>query len=317
MGAGIASSAPAASSANGINIAALLAYVKTGFKQNKNAQPTTFYAPANDGSSISLPLASNGNLIGYGPTNTALYTNSFTTVNASATVWVGFWYDTVEARLYCLARSATTLYLGYITNFATGAVVAVGSGCAITSAMVTANFPCYSVKRAAMGSGDFKIYQLGLAPATTISISSTTGAITVAEAAYTSGGIEPIAALTAGGIVTFTTASAISITADETILWCILMLAATTALPSYVIISCFRNGRQTDIITDPTPIGGLGSHVATSQVAGYQWGADIMRIGGQGAINQGGNGIIAGPQYLSRAGFESWLATTLNTLGAP
>jgi hypothetical protein len=277
------------------------------FKQNAAYNAAQFYAPANDGTTIFFPYSDTGSLVLNSLANSAVWTNSYTTVNAAATRWVGFWYDTVEARIYCFARSGSTLYVGYITNFATGAVTAIGTGCAITANMVL-NGGAYAIKRAQMGSGDFTVYLLNQNPATKISISSTTGAITVAEAAITQNGVNIAVAY-----IGFT-----SISADETAAYAIAqpinnsgsLTIAAASKTLYVI----RNGRLNEFIIDFTPIGGLGFDTqAGVALQTQQWGNDVLAMGGVGASNT----YLVGPRYFSRSSFEVWLNRLLTAAGAP
>lgn len=261
----------------------------------------------NDGSFISLPtIPNNGTLNGYSNSQSLLYSNALSWAVGGAGYWAAFWMDTVENKLYVLAfnNAETIFYLGYISNFTTGAWNLVGTS---TPGTNTLNTSCaYQMKRAQMGSGDFTIYALNPnAQIAKFNLSSTTGAITVAASNVTQNGISPNLCAPNGYLP--------NISNDETFLYGI--GGSSTVVSPYVReVQAVRNGKYSTTLVDFSAIGGIGYQNAT--VAQFMpWGVDVVGVGGGPSTSL--PQPIQGQKFFQRSALEEWIASVLNIQGLP
>jgi hypothetical protein len=226
-------------------------------------------------------------------------------IHASATLFAAFWLDDVNGFLYVLGQDATPGhgYLGKI-NVTSGAVTAIGSftGAAQTMPGSPATLSRFTLERASVDAGDFTIQSIA-AGVWRCSISSTTGAITVAEAQWLSGGTLPLPIFDA---------YAGSYRSQDG-----LLLAAWSQPYIYdgsasnagavVIIDVVRGGGQGRLTLSASEMGGWGG--VAPYLPAIPWGSS--------AVMGVGPALVSGPRLVDRASLDLCLNRMASFLGLP
>lgn len=255
----------------------------------------------NDGSYIVLTTSA---VTLYNAAGTAVWTKAASAINASANaVVLAAWIDTTDspANIYVIGVNSgvTTAYPAKIA-ISTGTLTAIGTGFACPTSAT--QFP--ALYRNAQGSGDFTFYYSPASgnPPRALNFSSSTGAITVADAAVSSNGT-PLMNTSTNNSIGYRTA-------DGTIL-----AQFITATSGVFQISLTRNGKSAafevggGVITELNVTSGTTND---GQIAMCVAGTVVVQIANSTASNT--NFYRMFPVTL-RTTFDSYLATAATFMG--
>lgn len=247
---------------------------------NLRALPSTL----NDGSYF-VPGASSIALVSSAGSN--VWSVAPTAINASAASIGPLWVDTTDNAVWVVAFNSggTTAYLAKIA-LSTGTVTTIGSF------TVSASNTYRNLYRAAMGSGDFTLLGTNSLQHVAVSVSSSTGATTVAEANFKSGGVG-VASFSALGVSASVTALYRSL--DGTLTACMLVTQPTVYLMETTLI-IYRGTKMAAVPVSGPAAGDSGN--MTVVVGNY--------IYPDAAIS----GLI--PYGMLRSDFDAWLSAVAN-----
>lgn len=265
--------------------------------KNNMVQTTTnvvFPMPANDGTSFVFNNGENCQILSV--TNTVVHSYSPSSVNASANSFAGFWLDTVNGYIWLLATASGSAghgYLGYI-NISTGIMTAVGSGFTGPVGTLPSGFDTLlQVERASIGSGDLTFWN----GTYNFSVSTTTGAITVAESQLLLNSIGLASSINELWYATL----------DKT-LFAQIGLAASSINQGQMIV--FRNGRQLSLVFDTSATGGFNA--SNGVLRSLPWGNNQVWV-----TSLFNGSLPFGAQMFNRASFDAWLQNIATSAGMP
>lgn len=246
--------------------------------------------PDNDGSYIQLPASidSASTLERFNAADAQVWAVAGTDIDASCNYWTGcFWLDTTDSAIwvwcYAVGTTPDTYYLAKVA-LSDGAITNIGS-CQPGDGLFAYSFNQYYVYRASMGSGDLTIRDGDYR----ISLSTSTGAITVAAAQVSQNGV---AIHSSSG---YETADGDIFVSDF----------ATTSSSSSLISGSIARGGMRRMVALPTqsPGGNAAPYV-------FLWDGYV-------ASATTGSGVVRNARFFNRGEFDQWLTKIADYYGLP